>query len=94
MDTNEDEAKEHFKWMTEHAPEWEPQEPNRSRPKSINQLRSKDDLSDKYDQLARRFHELESKVKGEQVEPLVDCCRACGMMGHQKDGCFNAQVLV
>ena len=49
MDKNKDEAKEHLEWLVEHTPKWEPQDPNRSRPKSINQLRSKDDISDKYE---------------------------------------------
>ena len=49
MDKDEDEAKDHFEWLAEHAPEWEPQEPSRYKPKSINQLKSKDDIADKYD---------------------------------------------
>ena len=36
LDKNEDEVEEHFDWLTEHAPEWEQEEPSRSRPKSIN----------------------------------------------------------
>ena len=44
MDKDEDEAEEHFEWLVEHAPEWEPQEPTRSKPKSINQLKSEDDI--------------------------------------------------
>ena len=44
MDENEDEAKVHFEWLVEHASEWEPKEPSRSRAKSITQLRSKDNI--------------------------------------------------
>ena len=36
MDKNENEAEEHFEWLAEHAPKWELQDLNRSRPKSIN----------------------------------------------------------
>ena len=68
--------------FAEHVSEWKPQESSQSRPKSINQLRSKDDLSKMYDQLARKFYELESRVKGEQQEPMVECYRACGMIGY------------
>ena len=94
MDKNEDEVEEHFEWLAEHATEWELQEPTRSRPKSINQLKSEDDVSDKFEQLAGKFHELESRVKGERAKLPIEGCRACGMLGNHEDAYLNAQVLV
>ena len=66
MDKNEDEADEHFKWLVEHVQKWEPQEPSRSqlKSKSINQLKSEDDLPGKYERLAHKFQELESRENG------------------------------
>ena len=45
MDKNKDEADVHFEWLAKYVLEWELEELSRSRPKSIDQLRSEDDLS-------------------------------------------------
>ena len=49
MDKIEDKAEKHFEWLAEHAPKWETQEPTGSKPKSINKLKSEDDISNKYE---------------------------------------------
>ena len=31
-------------------------------------------------------------MKGEQQELVDECRRACGMIGHQEEGCFNIPI--